>query len=144
MAKPKPRKNTQMKLSLTQNRNWKNFEGKTFPETARLLEIEILHPDSLEEHTGARFEEDIYLTFPVYKKADRWSFDFSLPSWFPTEGDGCVGFRVTHTKQDGLSISLNYGRFTLGWASADVGNPSLFTNRFGFSFCSCFATGIGG
>lgn len=137
-----------MKLSITQNRNWKNWEGKTFPEKATLFEVEALNPNSLEEHTRAKFEKDIYLTFPFWEKARKWLFSIYFPSWFPTEGDGCVGLTFEFSKEKGFSFLFLFGRFYFGWARKDVGNPlwvcwGCFT-KWGFSYSNAFATGIGG
>jgi hypothetical protein len=133
-----------MKIEITRNKTFKMWDGTTFPDSQTLLKVEILRPDSLEEHTGAKIEKDIYLTFPRWEKANRWSFDLNFPAWFPTEGDGFVAFGMKYTKKNGFWMSFFWGRFTFGWASCDVGKPSLFTNKLGFSFCSCFATGLGG
>lgn len=133
-----------MKFEITRNRIFKRWDGETFPETETLLEIEALHPESLERHTSAKIENNVYLTYPVWKRAERWKFDLIFPSWIPTEGDGSVSIGMKYTKEKGFWLCFFWGRFTFGWASCDIGKPSLFTNKYGFSFCSCFATGLGG
>jgi hypothetical protein len=133
-----------MKIEITRNRIFRRWDGETFPETETLFQFEAFKPESLVRQTGARFENDAYFTYPIWKKANRWKIDINFPSWFPTEGDGFVGLGMKYTKEDGFWMCFFWGRFTFGWASCDIGKPSLFTNRYGFSFCSCFATGLGG
>jgi len=133
-----------MRLTLTKCGTYKRFDGLRLPDSFTLFRAEVLHPLSI---------EDQGLDYPDYRRSGRWYLDVSLPSWLPTEGDGYVGLTISYgktkwngekTDKAGFWITLIFGRFHLGWASEDVGKPSLFTNRFGFSYCSCFATGIGG
>lgn len=134
-----------MKLAITRNGTVTDFEGTKTPHSFELLSVEVVRPNSLRESTGAMFDGDVYKTFPVFERAGKWGFSFLFPSWLPTEGDGFVGLDIFQSSETGFQIHALFGRFKLSWASEDFGKkPTLFTNRLGFSFCTCFATGIGG
>lgn len=121
-----------MKLSLTNCGEWKRFDGKKIPDKFRILEIEILFPNSFEEEQKACFHNGEYVVWPIFKKANRFFFDVSFPSCFPTEGDGYIAFSLTATRNF-FSIGFYFGRFCVSYSTDD-----------GFRWSNCMATGIGG
>ena len=122
-----------MKLEIKRCGTYKNWEGKTFPETFTLFRVEVLRPDSLEEFSDAHFVDGTYVPFSRWERVGKWRFEIHFPSFFPSkESDGAVFLFLDYSKKDGFTLSAGWGKYFLGYSDKT------------WQVSDYFATGLGG